>query len=104
MIAGFRSTVLTHSIDLVRDKYVVGPIVLGDYAVVMSGCMLLAGTRVPPRSIVAAGSVVDTRLSAELTLYRGNPAVAVRELPERLGFFQRGRVPFDAERLTDSVL
>ena len=24
-IAGFRSTVLTHSIDLMRDKYVVGP-------------------------------------------------------------------------------
>ena len=97
VIAGFRSTVLTHSIDLVRDKYVVGPIVLGEYAVVMSGCMLLAGTRVPPRSIVSAGSVVDTKLSGELTLYRGNPAVAVRELSERLGYFQRGRVPADAD-------
>jgi acetyltransferase-like isoleucine patch superfamily enzyme len=96
-IAGFRSTVLTHSIDLVRDKYVVGPVILGEYAGVMSGCMLLAGTRVPPRSIVAAGSVVDTKLSAELTLYRGNPAVAVRELPERLGYFQRGQVPTDAD-------
>jgi acetyltransferase-like isoleucine patch superfamily enzyme len=92
-IAGFRSTVLTHSIDLVRDKYVVGPIVLGEFAVVMSGSMLLAGTRVPARSVVAAGSVVDTKLSSELTLYRGNPAVAVRELPDRLGFFQRRRVP-----------
>jgi acetyltransferase-like isoleucine patch superfamily enzyme len=96
-IAGFRSTVLTHSIDLVRDKYVVGPVILGECAAVMSGCMLLAGTRVPPRSIVAAGSVVDTKLSAELTLYRGNPAVAVRELPERLGYFQRGRVPTEAD-------
>jgi carbonic anhydrase/acetyltransferase-like protein (isoleucine patch superfamily) len=96
-IAGFRSTVLTHSIDLVRDNYVVGPVILGEYAAVMSGCMLLAGTRVPPRSIVAAGSVVDTKLSGELTLYRGNPAVAVRELPERLGYFQRGRVPTDAD-------
>ncbi len=104
-IAGFRSTVLTHSIDLVRDKYVVGPVILGEYAGVMSGCLLLAGTRVPPRSIVAAGSVVDTKLSAELTLYRGNPAVAVRELPERLGYFQRGRVPTDAdvERLKQPV-
>jgi acetyltransferase-like isoleucine patch superfamily enzyme len=92
-IAGFRSTVLTHSIDLVRDKYVAGPVVLGDYAVVMSGCMLLAGTRVPARSIVAAGSVVDTKLNGELTLYRGNPAVAVRDLPDRLRFFQRGRLP-----------
>jgi acetyltransferase-like isoleucine patch superfamily enzyme len=96
-IAGFRSTVLTHSIDLVRDKYVVGPVILGECAAVMSGCMLLAGTRVPPRSIVSAGSVVDTKLSGELTLYRGNPAVAVRELPERLGYFQRGRVPTDAD-------
>jgi acetyltransferase-like isoleucine patch superfamily enzyme len=60
---------------------------------VMSGCMLLAGTRVPARSVVAAGSVVDTRLTDELTLYRGNPAVAVRELPERLGFFRRGQLP-----------
>jgi acetyltransferase-like isoleucine patch superfamily enzyme len=92
-IAGFRSTVLTHSIDLMRDKYVAGPVVLGDYAVVMSGCMLLAGTRVPARSIVAAGSVVDTKLNSEFTLYRGNPAEAVRELPERLGFFHRGRLP-----------
>ena len=64
-----------------RDKYAAGPVVLGEYAVVMSGCMLLAGTRVPARSVVAAGSVVDTRLTDELTLYRGNPAVAVRELP-----------------------
>ena len=76
-----------------RDKYVVGPIALGEYAVVMSGSMLLAGTRVPARSVVAAGSVVDTKLSAELTLYRGNPAVAVRELPDRLGFFHREQVP-----------
>jgi acetyltransferase-like isoleucine patch superfamily enzyme len=102
-IAGFRSTVLTHTRDPVRDKYVRGPVVLGDYAGVMSGCMLLAGTRVPPRSIVAAGSVVDTKLSAELTLYRGNPAVAVRELPERLGYFQRGRVPAGADRLNHPV-
>jgi acetyltransferase-like isoleucine patch superfamily enzyme len=92
-IAGFRSTVLTHSIDLMRDKYVAGPVVLGEYSVAMSGCMLLAGTRVPARSIVAAGSVVDTKLNGELTLYRGNPAEAVRELPERLGFFHRGRLP-----------
>ena len=92
-IAGFRSTVLTHSIDLIRDTYVVGPVVLGEYAVVMSGCMLLAGTRVPSRSIVSAGSVVDTKLSGEFTLFRGNPAVAVRDLPERLGFFHRGRLP-----------
>jgi acetyltransferase-like isoleucine patch superfamily enzyme len=89
-IAGFRSTVLTHSIDLVRDKYVSGAVALGDYAVVMSGCLLSAGTRIPARSVVAAGSVVSTRLTEELTFYRGNPAEAVRPLPERMAFFHRG--------------
>jgi acetyltransferase-like isoleucine patch superfamily enzyme len=89
-LAGFRSTVLTHTIDLMRDQYTVGPVVLGDYAVAMSGCMLLAGTRVPARSVVAAGSVVTTKLTEELTFYRGNPAEAVRPLPERLRFFHRG--------------
>lgn len=89
-IAGFRSTVLTHTIDLMRDKYVAGSVVLGDYAVAMSGCLLLAGTRIPARSVVAAGSVVSTKLSKELTFYQGNPAEPVRPLPERLGFFHRG--------------
>ena len=89
VIAGFKSTVLTHSIDIVRDKYVTGPVVLGPYAGVMSGCMLLAGTRIPARCIVSAGSVVTTRLTQEYTLYRGNPAEAVRALPKTLGYFKR---------------
>jgi acetyltransferase-like isoleucine patch superfamily enzyme len=89
VIAGFKSTVLTHSMDIVRDKYVTGPVVLGPYAGVLSGCMLLAGTRVPARSIISAGSVVMTKLTQEYTLYRGNPAEPVRRLPETLGYFKR---------------
>ena len=92
-IAGFRSIVLTHSIDLMRDKYVTGPVVLGAYAGVMSGCMLLAGTRVPARSIISAGSVVTTKLTQELTLYRGNPAEPVRALSENLRYLRRGEQP-----------
>jgi acetyltransferase-like isoleucine patch superfamily enzyme len=92
-LAGFRSTVMTHSIDLVRDRYVTGSVVLGPYAGVMSGCMLLAGARVPARSIVSAGSVVTTRLTQELTLYRGNPAEAVRLLPRNLAYLNRGDQP-----------
>ena len=90
-VAGFRSTVLTHTIDLMRDTYVAGAVALGDYAVAMSGCLLTAGTRIPARSVIAAGSVVSTKLTEELTFYRGNPAQAVRPLPERLKFFHRGQ-------------
>lgn len=95
-LAGFRSQILTHSLDLVRDHFVTGPVVIGDRTAVMSGCMLLSGTTVPARTIVSAGSVVNTKLGEELTFYRGNPAEPVRSLPASLRFFRRGLGTTDA--------
>jgi carbonic anhydrase/acetyltransferase-like protein (isoleucine patch superfamily) len=89
--AGFRSQILTHSLNLVRDRFETAPVEIGAHSAVMSGCILQSGTRVPPRCIVSAGSVINTKLSAELTFYRGNPAEAVRELPATLGFFTRSK-------------
>jgi acetyltransferase-like isoleucine patch superfamily enzyme len=89
-LAGFRCTILTHSLNLVRDRFVTGPVEIGAHAAVMSGSTLLSGTRVPARSIVAAGSVINTPLTDELTFYSGSPAEPVRDLPETLGFFHRG--------------
>ena len=89
-LAGFRCTILTHSLNLVRDRFVTGTVEIGAHAAVMSGSTLLSGTKVPARSIVSAGSVVNTLLTEELTFYSGNPAEAVRTLPETLGFFHRG--------------
>lgn len=89
MIAGFRSAILTHSLNLVTDKFVTGKVTLGDYGVLMSGCTMQNGTRVPAYSIVSAGSVVATKLSKEYTFYRGNPAEAIRDLPPTLGIFNR---------------
>jgi acetyltransferase-like isoleucine patch superfamily enzyme len=94
-LAGFRCTVLTHSLNLVLDRFVTGPVELGARSAVMSGCTLLSGTRVPARSIISAGSVVTTRLNDELTFYRGNPAQPIRSLPESLRFFHRGEVGAD---------
>lgn len=89
-LAGFKSTVLTHSIDLMRDRYTTGSVIIGEYAGVMSGCMLLAGTRIPARSIISAGSVVTTRLKQEQALYRGNPAEMVRPISDRMAYMRRG--------------
>jgi acetyltransferase-like isoleucine patch superfamily enzyme len=91
-IAGYRCAILTHSLDLARDRFVAQPVVIGDRSAVMSGCTLLNGTSVPSRAIVSAGSVVTTKLTTELTFYRGNPAEPVRALPERLKYFRRGLV------------
>jgi acetyltransferase-like isoleucine patch superfamily enzyme len=89
-LAGFRSQILTHSLNLVKDKFETAPVEIGARSAVMSGCILQSGTRVPARSIVSAGSVINTKLSKELTFYRGNPAQEVRELPDHLQYFHRG--------------
>jgi len=89
VIAGFRSAILTHSLNFVTDKFVTGPVVLHEYSVLLSGCTMMTSTNIPARSIVSAGSVVTTRLKAEQTMYRGNPAEAVRDLPDNLRFYER---------------
>lgn len=95
VVAGSKSTILSHSVNLLRDRQVTGPVTIGEHSAVMAGCILLSGTRIPPRSIVSAGSVVTTRLNQELTFYRGNPAEAVRRLPESLAFFHRKNADAD---------
>ena len=88
-VAGFQTTILTHSLDLVRDRHVTRPVVVGLHSAVMTDCILLSGTQVPDYCIVSAGSVVNTKLTDTYTFYSGNPAKAVRELPETLGYFRR---------------
>jgi acetyltransferase-like isoleucine patch superfamily enzyme len=92
-LAGFRCTVLTHSLNLMRDRFATAPVVIGHHTAVMSGSTLLNGARIPSRCVVSAHSVVNTPLSQELTFYSGNPAEAVRSLPENLGYFHRGEGP-----------
>ena len=89
VIAGFRSSILTHSLNFVSDRFFTGTVTLGPYAVLLSDCVMLTSTHIPARSIVSAGSVVTTKLTAEQTFYRGNPAEAIRELPDNLRFFKR---------------
>ena len=89
VLAGSRSTVLTHSANLVRDRQTTAAVHVGARSAVMGGCMLLSGIKVPPRCIVSAGSVVTTPLTKELTFYRGNPAIEVRSLPADLAYFHR---------------
>jgi acetyltransferase-like isoleucine patch superfamily enzyme len=89
VVAGFQTTILTHSLDLVRDRHVTRPVVIGEHSAVMTDCILLSGAQVPAYSIVSAGSVVNTKLTEEHTFYSGNPARAVRTLPETLGYFSR---------------
>ena len=91
-MAGYRSQILTHSLDLVRDRQVTAPVVLGHHSAVLSGCLILNGMSVPACSIISAGSVIVTKLSKECrhAVPRKSGAQAVRELPANLKYFNRG--------------
>jgi hypothetical protein len=47
--------------------------------------------------------VVNTKLTKELTLYRGNPAEPVRDLPATLGYFRRGEPGADGRRPLEPI-
>jgi acetyltransferase-like isoleucine patch superfamily enzyme len=103
VVAGFQTTILTHSLDLVRDRHVTRPVEIGENSAVMTDCVLLSGTQVPAYCIVSAGSVVNTKLTEEHTFYSGNPARAVRTLPPTMAFFRReGPGPADRTTVSDA--
>jgi acetyltransferase-like isoleucine patch superfamily enzyme len=93
-IAGFGSQILTHSIDIGAGRQVARPVRIGERVFVGTRATLLPGSVVPSRSVVAAGAVVTSRFSDELTLYAGTPAAARRSLDPDSGYFTRreGRV------------
>lgn len=73
-LAGFGSQVLTHSIDLSRDAQTAYPVVIGERSFVGARCLLLGGSRLPSRSILAAGSVLTDAARTEQGLWAGVPA------------------------------
>ena len=87
--AGYRSQVLTHSIDLQRCRQASKPIVIGEYCFVGTNCVLLGGGALPDYSVLGASSVLNKAYSETHQLYAGNPARAVKELPQEMRYFQR---------------
>lgn len=87
--AGFRSQILTHSIDLEKSKQMASPVEIGDFCFVGTSCVILKGSRLPDYSVLGANSVLNKKLSTPYRLYAGNPAVEKKELSGELGYFKR---------------
>ena len=87
--AGFRSQVLTHSIDLQRCRQASRPIAIGDYCFVGTNCVLLGGSALPDYSVLGASSVLNKAYSDPYQLYAGNPARPVKALSREMGYFTR---------------
>ena len=87
--AGFNSQILTHSIDLEYSRQSSAPVEIGEYCFVGTNCVLLGGSNLPSRSVLAAKSLLNKAHSDEGTLYGGVPAKAIKALPVTWVYFQR---------------
>lgn len=78
--AGYRSQILTHSINLKESRQRCSPVIVGDYCFIGTSCVLLPGTKIPNKSILAAGAVLSNEFQDEGCLYGGVPAKKIKHL------------------------
>jgi acetyltransferase-like isoleucine patch superfamily enzyme len=93
VVAGNRSQILTHGPQVETALQSTAPVTIGSHSVVFTAAILLAGSSIPNRCVVAAGAVVVGPLTDELTVYGGVPAVPIKRLPQDSAYFQMQ--PFD---------
>jgi carbonic anhydrase/acetyltransferase-like protein (isoleucine patch superfamily) len=79
-VAGVRSTVITHGIDVAENVQWPGAVAIGDRCLVGSNVVVVPGTTVPDGCLVAMGSVLKGDLPLAGHLYAGNPAVPKRPI------------------------
>lgn len=90
IVAGNRSQIYTHSVDIVESRQATRPVRIGHHCFIGAGCILLPGSVVPDNSVVGAMSLVNKDLRESYILYAGAPAVARKRLdPEQTAFFKR---------------
>lgn len=88
-VAGFRSQILTHSINIDASEQQSKPIQIGDYCFVGTACVLLGGCQLPSHSILGAGSLLNRSHVNEYFLYAGLPAKAIRRISRDAKYFWR---------------
>lgn len=88
-LAGYRSQLLTHSIDVVHNRQDAAPITIGDYCFVGTAVVVLGGARLPDRSVLGAMALLNHAHAEPGWLYAGVPAKPVQALPADAAYFHR---------------
>lgn len=88
-VAGYRSQILTHSIDLMDCRQSSAPVRIGEYCFVGTDCVLLGGSVLPSYSALGAKSLLNKAQAQTHCLYAGVPAKEVKSLEPDLKYFQR---------------
>lgn len=94
-LAGFRSQLLTHSIEISEGRQKSDGISIGSYSFVGTDCVLLPGAALPDHSVLGAKSLLERTFSESYTLYAGVPARAIKPIASDAAYFNRttGFVP-----------
>lgn len=87
--AGFRSQILSHSIDLSACRQHARPVSIGEYCFVGTACTILGGSALPDYSVLGAHALLNKTHRQKHRLYAGVPAEAVAELDPALQYFVR---------------
>ncbi len=88
-MAGFQSQILTHSIDLERNRQSSAPVRIGQYCFVGTNSVLLPGSALPDYSVLGAKSLLNRAFTESHQLYGGVPAQPVKKLDPNYAYFQR---------------
>ena len=88
-IGGFRSQLLTHSIDFAAGRQTAEPIDIGEYSFTGTNSVVLGGSTLPHHSILGAQSLLNKKWDEPYRLYAGVPAKPLKELSPDLEYFRR---------------
>jgi acetyltransferase-like isoleucine patch superfamily enzyme len=88
-VGGFRSQLMTHSIDLQAGRQSAEPIEIGEYCFVGTNCVMLGGSSLPHHSVLGAQSLLNKKWDEPYRLYGGVPAKPLKELSREMEYFRR---------------
>jgi acetyltransferase-like isoleucine patch superfamily enzyme len=88
-IGGFRSQLLTHSIDFNAGRQTAEPIEIGEYSFTGTNSVVLGGSVLPHHSVLGAQSLLNKKWDEPYRLYAGVPAKPVKELSPDMEYFRR---------------
>lgn len=88
-IAGFQSQILTHSIDIEKNRQVSAPVRVGDYCFVGTNSVLLGGSALPDFCVLGAKSLLNKAFTESHQLYGGVPARPIEKLSPDFEYFRR---------------
>jgi acetyltransferase-like isoleucine patch superfamily enzyme len=89
ILGGYRSQLLSHSIDFAENCQAAAPISIGDHCFIGTAVVILGGAKLPPRSVLGAMSLLNRAFGDPGWLYAGSPARPVHALPPDGKYFAR---------------